>query len=112
NQAIGFEIIEACSSQDRLIVETDIAGIEKSLLLSSNHDPRRAQRMSGIVEFQRWRQEACAIFRKRRAIHFAVVPETLEQRRDLIHLHMAEQRILPDPEFIVLTLHPIAGIVK
>ena len=93
-------------------METNIPGVKQRLLLPAHHDARRAERVAGIVEFERRRDHARLELVKGGPFDLAIELIALEQRSNFVHFDMGEQRILFDAEFLALARHHVHRIVQ
>ena len=112
DEYVGLHVIEARAAQDGLVAKTNVTGVEQRFFLPAHHDAGGAERVAGVVKFQRWRSKTGAIFLIGRPFDFAVVTEPLEQRGDLVHFIVRIERVFPDAEFVTLAGHHVDRVVE
>ena len=112
DEHVGFHVFKTRAFQDGLVVETNVAGVEERLFLAAHHDAGRAERVAGVVKFQRGRGKTGAGFVEGGPFDFAVVFEALKERRDVVHFVVGEERIFLDAQFVALAGHDVDGVVQ
>ena len=109
---VGFHVLEPGASQDGLVVETNVAGVEQGFLPAADHDAGGAERVAGVVEFQGGRDEAGAGLVEGGPLDLAVVFEALEARGQVVHLVVAVEGVLFEAQFVALALHDVDRVVE
>ena len=112
DQHVGFDVLEPGAPQDRLVMETNVAGVEQGLLPATDHDAGGAERMAGVVEFQGGRNEAGAGLVEGGPIDLAVVFEALDAGGQVVHLVVAVEGVLFDAQLVALPLHHVDRIMQ
>ena len=112
NEHVGLHVFKPRCAQNRLIVETNIAGVEQRLLFSPDQNARRTKRVAGVKKFQGWRRQSRPHFMKRCPFDFAIVFETLKLRRDIVHFVVRVKRIVANAQLVPLPRHHVHGIMQ
>ena len=112
DQHVGLHVLEPGAPQDGLVMEANVAGVEEGFLPAADHDAGGAERVAGVVELQRGREEAGAGLVKGGPIDLAVVFEALEAGGQVVHLVVAVEGILFEAQFVALALHDVDGVVQ
>ena len=94
---VGFDVLEPGAPQDGLVMETNVAGVEQGFLPATHHDAGGAERMAGVAEFQRGRDEAGAGLVEGGPLDLAVVFKPLDARGQLVHLVVAVEGVFLMP---------------
>ena len=109
---VRLHVLEPGAPQNGLVMETNVAGVEEGFLAAAHHDAGGAERVAGVIEFQRGRDESGAGLVERGPLDLAVVFEPLDARGQLVHLVVAVERVLLDAQFVALPLHDVDRVVE
>jgi hypothetical protein len=111
---VGLNAVEARGLKDGLVVEADVAGVEKGLRFAAHENSGGAESVAGIKEFERRRRIAgTAGFATSSPFDLAIVFEALELGlRSSSSWMMGEKRIFPDASLLPLADHDVDGVVQ
>ena len=109
---VGLHFAEPGRLEEGLVVHAGVSGVKERLLFAAHHDAGRAERVAGVVKLQRRGDLPPGRLLERAPLDLPVVAVALEQRRELVHLAVAVERVLGDAQFLGLPLHHVDRVVQ